>query len=366
MDESKYKLYSKTSDAWHGMYQGLLGAQQSIYWELYIFLDDEIGVKFFDVLERKSREGVDVKLIVDSMGSFWISRGRIKSLRNAGVDLVFFSERKKRYRGVWKKLWSRSHRKILVIDEELGFIGGVNIHKRMAEWPDIQVRIEGKAVHSLLRSFAKSYIISGGNKKQVRHLLKYKFRVAEEIEDLQFVYDDADVKRSRVRKVYTEALLKARERVILFSPYYFPDKKFIRALWKARKRGVRVDLLIPFRSDIRVATHAAFAIFGIMRGLGVNIHRTREMMHGKGVVVDDDWALIGSSNIDHVSFYDNYEANVKISDKAFVKKLKQTVLGWLDRAEPLNENDLKKRGKFERMKDAIAFYLQRLWHRSGM
>jgi len=363
MEESKYKLYSKTKDAWHGMYQGLLGAQKSIYWELYIFLDDEIGVKFFDVLERKAKEGVDVKLIVDSMGSFWISRGRIKSLRNAGVDLVFFSERKKRYRGLWKKLWSRSHRKILVIDEETGFIGGVNIQKRMEEWPDIQVRIEGKAVHSLLRSFAKSYIISGGQKSNVRHLLKYKFRVADDIDDLQFVYDDADTKRSRVRKVYTEALVKARERVILFSPYYFPDKKFIRALWAARKRGVRVDLLIPFRSDIRIATHAAFAFFAVLHRLGVHIHLAHDMMHGKGVVVDDEWALVGSSNIDKTSFYDNYEANVKISDKVFVKKLKKIVLGWVDTAEHLDEHSFKKRGVIARAKDAIAFFLHRLWHR---
>ena len=362
MKESKYKIYSTTQEAWSGMLKAIGNAKKTIYWEIYIFVDDETGVEFFDLLEKKASAGVDVKLVVDSLGSFWVSRKRIHSLKKSGVDLIFFNERKKRYRGWWKYLWTRTHRKILVVDEKIGFIGGVNIRKDMKDWMDINIKLEGKAVHSLLRSFAKSYIICGGEKSEVKHLFKYKFRVQKDISDLEFIYDDPHIKNSSARKHYTEALLKARERVILFSPYYFPDRKFIEALWKARKRGVKVDLLIPFRSDVRLANYAAYAWFSLMKKHGVGVHLSKNMMHGKGVVVDDDWAMIGSSNIDQSSFYDLYEVNAKISDKKFVKKIKTILEKWLENSDTLDKKSWHKRGKWQQLKERIALGLYQIWH----
>jgi cardiolipin synthase len=358
--DSNYQIYSTSKDAWHAMYQAVLGATHSVYWELYIFVDDAMGKNFFDLLERKAKQGVDVKLIIDSVGSFWVSKRRVQSLKKAGVDVRFFSERKHRYRGLWKKLITRTHRKVLVVDEEIGFIGGVNIQKHMENWLDIQVRLEGNVVHSLLRAFAKMYIICGGNKKQVKHLLKYKFRIQHD--EVDFIYDEANETRSRARKKYTEALMKARERVILFSPYYFPDKKLLKAMWYARKRGVKIDLLIPFRTDLRIVTYAAYTWFSFMKKIGVNVRLSKKMMHGKGVIVDDDWAMVGSSNLDHTSFRDNYEANVKISNKKFVKKMKETVGGWLEDTFSLDDLKWEKRSWFHRLKEKIALRLYKLWH----
>jgi len=361
MDQSKYKIYSTSKEAWDAMYQALFLARKSIYWQLYIFTDDEVGARFFDLLENKVKEGVDIKIVVDSFGSFNISRKRLASLKNSGVDLLFFNTSQKRFRNLWKRFATRLHRKVLVVDEDVGFIGGVNIEKSMKNWMDIQVKIVGKAVHSLLRSFTKSCIMSGGEKDHVKHLLKYKFRVQNDIEDLEFVYDEAGSKKSKTRKLYSEALLRARERVILFSPYYFPDKKFIKSLWAARKRGIKIDLLIPFRSDVRVAQYAAYTFFSLMKKIGVNIHFSDGMMHGKGVVVDEDWAMIGSSNIDKVSFYDNYEANVKLSEGNAVKKIKQTVLNWIEKSTPFDAEGWKKRGNWQKTKEWIALKLYKMW-----
>lgn len=361
MKKSKYKIYSSTKDAWDAMYSAISNAKQSIYWELYIFIDDDAGKRFFDKLEEKAKEGIDVKLVVDAFGSIKLSKKRAHSLKESGAEIIFFNERKKRYRGWWKMVYRRSHRKILIVDETVGFIGGVNIREDMEHWSDIMLRIEGKSVHSLLRAFAKMYIISGGNKKKVKHLLKYKFRVRSDIKDLEFVYDDPDKKRSKSRKIYAEALLKARERVILFSPYYFPDKKFFKAVFAARKRGVKVDLLIPFRSDVRIATYATYAWFSLMKKFGVNIHMTQNMMHGKGVIVDDEWAMVGSSNIDRMSFYDNYEANVKIKNKKQVRKIKNILRGWIKRSKKVDGKQWNKRGIFERLKEWFSSSLFRWW-----
>lgn len=360
MQDSHYDVYSTSAAAWEAMYQAILGATISVYWEVYIFADDDMGKMFFSLLERKAREGVDVKMLIDGFGSFSVSNKRIQSLRKAGVDIQFFSHR---HRGVWRRLVSRTHRKVLIVDGDIGFIGGVNVKHDMANWLDLHVKIEGEAVRSLSRAFAKAYVMAGGKRKTVKHLLKYKFRINKEIQDVEFIFDEAGVPKSSARRRYVEALTKARERVILFSPYYFPDKQFIYALWQARKRGVRVDLLIPFRTDIRIATYAAYGWFALMKKMGVNVHLSKDMMHGKGVIVDDDWAMVGSSNLEHGSFYDNYEANVRLRDKMIVKRIKGIVESWLDKASKLDELDWDKRSKWQRFKEWLSTKLYRVWHR---
>ncbi len=361
MKKSLYDVYTSTQEAWNAMRQEILAAKQSIYWEVFTFVDDEIGKPFFDILEQKARNGVDVKLIIDSMGTFWFSKSRVESLKAAGVDLLFFHDRKKKYRGWWRRLWSRTHRKILIIDETIGFIGGVNVKKEMQEWLDLHVKVEGKVVRSLLRSFAKMYIICGGDKQKVKHLLKYRFRVRGDTID--FIYDDANAPSSKSREQYTEGLLKARERVILFSPYYFPDKEFLKALWAARRRGVRVDLLIPFRTDLRIVTYSAYFLFNLMKKFGVKIYLTKQMMHGKGVIVDDDWAMIGSSNLDHTSFHDCYEANVLIKDRHFVNRVKYKLEEWMKESDEFDSIRWDKRGFWHKIKEWVAYKLYTLWYR---
>lgn len=359
-DNANFQIYSVSKEAWGAMHQAILGATKSIYWELYIFVDDEAGKPFFDTLENKAKAGVEVMLTIDSFGSFWLSKKRVQSLKQAGIDIRFFQERPNRFRGRWKRLWTRNHRKILVIDEETGFIGGVNISHRMKDWLDIQIKITGQPVRSLLRAFAKNYIICGGDKNKVKRLLKYKFRVRQD--EMDFIYDEPSFSKSRARKKYIEALLKARERVILFSPYYFPDRKFLHALWQAKKRGVRVDLLIPFRTDVRILAHAHYVWFALMRKLGVNVRFSKNMMHGKGVIMDDKWAMVGSSNLDHGSFFDNYEANVHTSNKKAVKDLKGLVENWLKDSMEFDDKDWAKRGVLHKINEWMAMKIYKLWY----
>ncbi len=364
MPNSQYQMYSTSQSAWDAMYQAVETATKSIFWELYIFADDEIGHRFFDLLEAKAKAGIDVKLLIDSLGSFWLSKKRIASLRSAGVDVRFFSERK-RLRGWWRLLLSRSHRKILVIDEKIGFVGGVNIERQSKDWLDIHLRVEGQVVHSLLRSFAKMYVLSGGPRRRVRRYLAYRYRVATDLkEEREFELMDhqADTRASTLRRGYVKALIRARERIILFSPYYFPDKAFLYELWRARRRGVKIDLLLPLRTDVRIATYAAYGFFAILKKMGVNVRLTKTMMHGKGAVIDDDLAIVGSGNLDQTSFYDNYETTLSIRNKNLVSRLKDTLEEWMKEAVEVDDA-WEHRSTFHRMKEWIALRLYRLWHR---
>ena len=358
--KSDYQIYSTSQEAWDAMYKAILSAKKSVYWEVYILVDDEAGNKFFDLLMGKAKQGVDVKLVLDYWGSFSLSRKKLSELKKAGVEVKMFQLKGHPIRSFHQWMTRRTHRKILVVDESIGFVGGVNVQKHMADWWDIHIRLEGKVVHSLLRSFAKSYILSNGDKSKIKHLLKYKHRYKETLTEM--IYDEPHKNKSRARKKYTEALLKARERVILFSPYYFPDKKFLYALWKARKRGVKVDLLIPYRTDLKMAKYVMFTWFSLLKKQGVIVHLTDKMMHGKGVVVDDDWAMIGSSNIEQSGFYDNYEANIHLKDKEGVKKLKVILNKWMKGSKHLKDLGLEKRSFFHKVKERISLFLYKYWY----
>lgn len=358
MSSSDYKIYSTTADAWAAMLASIKAAQKSIYWEVYILADDAIGKQFFTILEEKAAAGIDVKLIVDYWGSFWLSRKRVQELRDKGIDIRVFQDSKRRRLIWWGLMSSRTHRKILIVDEKIGFVGGVNVQRSMEDWLDIHVALRGKAVRSLLRSFAKSYIMCGGDKQAVSSFVDYKRRLEHSTIDI--IADQPHLSTSKVKKTYIEALLRARERVILFSPYYFPDRHFLAALWKAKKKGIRVDLLIPFRTDMRIATYAAYTWFSLMRAWGVTVHLMPKMMHGKGVIVDDDWAMIGSSNIDQTSFHYNHELNIGLHNKRIVGKLKRIALGWIKDSRPLGE-EWEKRGNWQKIKEWVALKLYRFW-----
>lgn len=362
MKKSSYELYSTTKDAWAAMYQTIQSAQRSIFWEVYMFVDDDAGRPFFDLLEKKAAAGVVVRLIVDSLGSFWLSQQRIKQLRASGVDVILFHERKKKYRGFWQRLWARTHRKVLIVDEQIGFVGGVNIRKDMHDWQDIMVRFEGDAVAPLLRYFARSYIIAGGDKKHVRVLRRFRVTL-HPFRDIRAIFDEPLRKKSYAKETYVKALKKAKKRVVFFSPYYVPDREFLAGLYDARRRGVRVDILLPLRSDLRLLTYVAYGYIALMEKIGVNVHLTPRQFHGKGVVVDDEWAMVGSSNIDQTSFRDNYEANISIHDKRFVSRLRRIIDGWLSEAKLSHIHTKKHDGVLHRAKTRIATWLYHLWYR---
>jgi cardiolipin synthase len=356
---SSYNIYDTTRRAWDAMYTSIEKAQHSVYWEVYIFVDDSAGGNFLELLKKKAQEGIDVKLIFDYWGSFGISRKKVEDLKKSGINIKFFAHKKSFLRGARRWFMMRNHRKILIVDEKIGFIGGVNVDKKMEDWSDIHMMLRGKVVRSLLRSFAKAYIFSGGDKSCVKHLLKYTYRISNS--KINFIYDRSDQKRSSARKKYVEAIHKARERVILFSPYYFPDTKLLKAMWDARKRGVKIDLLIPFRSDLIIAKYVAYAWFTLMHKKGVTIHLFKKMMHGKGMVVDDNLAIVGSSNLDYTSFYHSEEANVQISDMVMVKKLKRVLDRWILSSKKFDEKRWMKRGFWFKCKEWIATGMYKLW-----
>ena len=326
--EFAYKFYKTATEAWDAMYQAILLSQKSIYWEIYAVGNDEIGERFMELLKKKAKEGKDVKIIVDHLGSFSLTVLQQIKLRQAGVDLIIYNNV---FRFQWnfykwfKRIWQRNHRKVLIVDEEIGFIGGVNVIAEEKEWGDLYLKIEGKSVRPLVRQFAKSYIKAGGNKKKVRflfHPIKYKEYPSWK-KKIRFIFHAPmfEQNNSKLKNLYYKLICSAKQSITLLTPYYVPDKKFLQLISQAKKRGVEINIILPYRPDHKFIQVASQAFYELTHRAGAKLFFLPKMHHGKAMLIDDKIGSIGSNNFTHRSFHVDKQADILFEEKEMVKEL---------------------------------------------
>jgi len=340
-DKANYQFLSSTQEAWDAMFEAICNARKSIYWELYIFNPDEIGLRFVRILKEKAQAGVEVKLIFDAFGSFSFSEKLVQELREAGAEVIYFNPLKMSnfWRGI-RKYFERTHRKILIIDQEIGFIGSVNVEGNNANWFDLQVKVTGSIVRRLLHSFSHSYLAGGGLLNRIKHIF-YLPIIKEKYWSILYHKPRGDY--SIIRKVYLNWIRKAKKSLTLVSPYFLPDQDFLQALREARKRGVEIDLIVPWKTDHPTLTHAMRAYWRAYDLLGFRIHLVKKMLHAKAMMVDDKWAMVGSSNFDSQTFYRNYEANIIFSNKQMVEDFRKVLHHWKDNSRLFHISKWEKR-----------------------
>ncbi len=334
----KYKFYTTHKSAWDGMKAELNKAQRSIYLESYIFLDDTIGRQFVDILVKKATAGLDVKLILDGVGSFWFSVHSIKRLKSAGVHVLAFQDLVwKRIIKSFRRLFHRNHRKTLIIDKKVGFIGGVNIKEAYADWLDLHLMVVGEeAVAPMVRSFGKTWVLGGGKRITVRSLIDHPIkRLSTKVKHLTYVFSHPYKRfkeRSRIRKAYIDAMHSAKRIVRIVTPYFLPDKKLLGVIKRTISRGVKVELLVPLKHDEIAVQHAMHALFPELHTMGIELLLYPNMMHGKAMIVDHKLGMVGSSNFDSRSFFYNHEASLFFTNQNMITDLKKIVDKWKNQA----------------------------------
>ncbi len=356
--EFSYKFYSTTVSAWEGMRQALLDTKKSVYWEIYTFYDDAAGRPFIDILCAKAKAGLDVKLIIDAIGSFYLSQEAIGQLKNAGVKFLTFNNLRPDFvvQNWLRRVWHRTHRKVLIIDEDLAFIGGVNVSEESRSWYDLHLRLTGKIVGPILFGFAKSYVKAGGNEKDVEHLLHPKLisnpdDLREEINFISHAPSYAN-KRSPFKRFYTQALDAATDNFNLLTPYYVPERQFIKLVSDAKSRGVKVNIILPWKTDIRLMEYMAKMFYGISAKAGAAFYFLKKMNHGKALSVDNKIGMVGSANLTPRSFYINQEAGVTFTHEQMVAELNDILDEWKKEAVPLTDLGLgSRRGWYRKFKD---------------
>ncbi|MFA5420655.1 MAG: phosphatidylserine/phosphatidylglycerophosphate/cardiolipin synthase family protein [Patescibacteria group bacterium] len=324
----KYKIYTTSKRAWQGMVNSIKKAKKYIYIEMYI-LDNEIGIyNFIDLLLERARQGVEVVLVLDAYGSSSFRNFNTKRLKEKGIEVLFFSK--------WLR---RTHRKILIIDDRIAFLGGVNFHKQSIDWIDLQVKIDNKSlVKNVLRSFSYTYQMSGGTDKRI--IRKRKHSVFSSIK-AQFLEHVPGHNIYALEDYYRERIMKAEKSISITTPYFLPPRWLIAILDNAVLRGIRVDIILPRVTDLKLVNRINHLYVRKMKDLGINFYAYKKMNHSKILLVDDKEVLIGSQNLDFFSFRVNVESGVFISDKKLVADLTKLVSKWRDDSSVFNIDNIR-------------------------
>lgn len=312
----RYRLYTTSYKAWDAMFKVMSAARESIYVEMYIFLDDTREThNFFKLIMEKSRSGIEVVIIADAYGSNSLKPQTIAALREAGVEFIFFSH------------WFRhTHRKIIIIDKKLALIGGVNIEEKTRNWRDMQVRLQGHIVKPLLKSFAYAYEMAGGKKESV--LAFSRLSVTKKIKS--WIIDNLSSTRGnyRLNEYYKKKILGAQSSIKIATPYLLPPRWMLALLDDACRRGVKVEILIPRDTDVKPLNKVNYLNSCRMSAFGVKFFIFPVMNHAKVMLIDDSEGVIGSQNMDILSFRWNIEAGMFFRQKKLVANLKKVIDKW--------------------------------------
>lgn len=298
------------------MLEALKISHVSIYWESYMFTDgdaDDITKEVFKTLADKAREGVSVKIIADYWGSFFFSAKARQVLEEAGAEFLFF-------RG--HGLLGRNHKKLLIVDGKVAFIGGVNLVHSHRYWLDLHIRLEGKIVNYFVRSFAKTYYLAGGKDKinfKKSAISKIKVRVLE-----HWPYK----KKSALKRHYKKAFAEAKNNITIVTPYLIPHIWLIKALHGSLKRGVVVDIIMPERTDFFIANLVNYFFASLIYKPGINFYFIKQMIHAKALLVDKKEGLVGSQNLDALSFDHLMEGGVVFQRRDMIKELIFILNSW--------------------------------------
>jgi len=351
-EKSTYQFYSLSKTALQAMYESICAAKKTIYWETYTFSRDELGFKFAEKLKEKAKEGVEIKLILDGFGSWWLTEKTLSEMRSIGIEILYFNplQLSTFWRGV-RRFFERNHRKVLIVDKEIGFIGGVNVDNSTMNWFDLQVRVTGPIVRQLIKSFSRSYMAGGGTLDKIKHIF-YLPIVQEKY--WRVMWHKPQEKFSIVRNSYLTAIQNAKKTLTVVTPYFLPDGEILKALRAARKRGVIVKIILPFKTDHRMLTYAMRAYWRILDSFGFKIYLVKKMIHAKAMMVDDKWAMVGSSNFDDQSFYRNHDSNLVFTKKEMIDDLKKIFHNWKKDSILFRSLRWEKRSNWHRLYEKIC------------
>ena len=314
-------LFVTGDDSFASMEEAIGQARHHVHLEYYIWRPDRTGTRFRDLLCEKARQGVQVRLLLDSIGSAGMGRRFLRPLVEAGGEVGWFN-RISFFRLRPGLMNFRTHRKIVVCDGCVGFTGGVNICDHQSEaverklaWRDTHLRVEGLPVHWLQRVFLEDwYFAKGTGPRHAAYFPCSENGAATASPWVQIVASGPDSDSYAIHKLYFAAISTARRRVFVTTPYFVPDESILAALTTAALRGVDVRVLVPRRSDRWLAMAAARSYYDHLMQAGVALYEYGpSMLHAKTLVADDV-ALVGTANMDNRSFRLNFEVIAAIYD----------------------------------------------------
>ena len=351
-------LLVDATNAYPKMLEAIRNAEHHIHLLFYIWNDDATGKEFLDALVDKARQGVEVRLLCDGMGSPAVGTSFTKPLEDAGGQVARFLP--PRLLVPSPTINFRNHRKIIVVDAKVGFTGGINIgDEYRGAWHDLAVRIHGPAVDQLQQVFADDwYFVTD-------HALvapEYFSCIAGEETDMDVacsvVASGPDAMHNAMHDALFIAMNEARRRLFIITPYFIPSLPILASLRAAVYRGVDVRVMVPAHSDLPIVRMASRSFYpGLLYG-GVRLFEyQRAMLHAKAVIFDDDLVLIGSANMDNRSFKLNFEASCFLDGREINEDLERVFNEDLSACREVGLEEVENRPWRAQVIDAAAHLL---------
>ncbi len=370
---SDVQIYFSGKEALDSMLESIKKAKRHIHLQSYIIENDTIGNLFKDELIRKAKAGVEVRVIYDDVGCWSLPKEFTNNLTSAGIEVLNFAP--VHFLTPTSKVNYRNHRKILVVDGRVGFLGGVNIADRyysggaFGEWRDTHVRIVGESVLSLQSSFLLDrYFIKNRqfNKKRIKYFPDPSKETQNVHPEGKIVYSQIltsgpDSDWSSIMQCYLAAIMNARKHIFIVTPYFTPNETILNAIKVAALGGVRVALMLPSKSDSTITYWCTISYAEELLEAGVEIYLFKNgFNHSKVISIDGDFCIIGSANLDNRSFDHNFEITSILYDSGCADIIDRRFREDIGRCKPLEYSKWSRRSKVKRVKESLARLLSPL------
>lgn len=368
---NKLTLLNDGPQTMAAMMTAIRNAKDHINLETYIFDKEGLGGEFADLLMQKQREGVQVNIIYDSVGSLSTPPEFFQKLRDAGISVVEFNPVNPFKRMISWRLNNRDHRKILVVDGSIAFTGGINItddyssgslfrsrskNRSNLGWRDTHIQVEGPAVASFQWLFMQTWVSQKVDDLAARKYFPPLKPVGDKIVRVIGSEPGGDYE---IYKAYILAMQEAKTSIHITNSYFVPDAQMVDALTKAAKRGVDVKIVFPGVSDASMVRHAGRSFYAELLASGVRIFELQEsVLHAKTAVIDGYWSTVGSTNLDMRSFLHNSEVNLIAIDQNFGAVMESTFSEDLKNSVEIIPAEWEQRPTSDRMREWMARRLE--------
>lgn len=361
---NEISIYIDAHETYPAMLKAMEQAKDHIHFEFYTVRNDRIGTEFKELLIRKAREGVEVRCIFDGIGSYALDGGYVKELREAGAEVYFFLPAAIAFFD--KRINYRNHRKIIVVDGTVGFLGGINIgdeylggNPKLGYWRDTHLAMRGDSVYSLQQVFLNDWrFVSGSAVAESRFFPEHDTAPGKPV---QVIASGPDAHSDAILEMYFGAITAAKKRVYVTTPYFIPDPSINMGLRTAAASGIDVRVIFPERADSRLVHYASLSYMEELMHAGVRFYAYRTgFIHAKVLLIDDLMASVGTANVDMRSFFSNFELNAVLFDQETIRRLESDFLQDLKNSTEIKLERFERRSRWQKGKEAASHLLSPL------
>ncbi|MBA2943142.1 cardiolipin synthase [Paenibacillus sp. CGMCC 1.16610] len=362
---NRVKVLTNADITYEAMLEAIERAEKHIHFEFYTIRHDAIGNRFQEALIRKALQGVKVRVIYDGIGSYSLSSAYINRFKQAGIEvypflrpLIAFFDKRMNY---------RNHRKIIVIDGLVGFVGGINIgdeylggDPKLGFWRDTHLMLHGDSVYYLQTTFMTDWLFVSGERLADDSM--YPEHHESETSLVQVISSGPDAYWDAIQEMFFAGIVAAKKRVYMTTPYFIPDASITMALKTAVLSGVDVRIILPYKADSRIVQYASRSYLLELMQAGVQFYLYRKgFMHAKVMIIDHMMATVGTANVDMRSFFSNFELNAVMFNQDVIDRLEDDFWMDLKDSDELKLAEFEQRSRLEKGKEVIARLLSPLF-----